>query len=186
MHSAHALSAMALAAFALFASAATQAPSTAQPPPASQAVTAQVHINGTGLKAITLDSKALAALPRTTLTVKERDDATSEYEGVRLSDALAAAGMTFGQTLRGPRLMDYLVAEAGDGYRVIFALPELDPEFSDRVVLLADQRDGKVIDGRDGPLRIVVSDERKHARWVRNLTRLTIVSAAPPQGAPAE
>lgn len=174
MRVSHVMPAVILAALALFASAA--APS-ASSPQASQPALIEVRIDGVGLKATTLDLNALAALPRTTLTVKEKDESSSVYEGVRLSDALAAAGMTFGQSLRGPRLADYLIAQAGDGYRVVFALTELDPEFSDRVVLLADKRDDKAIDGRDGPLRIVVSDERKHARWVRNVARLTIASA---------
>ena len=130
-----------------------------------------------------LDLKALAALPRAHFTAKDKDESTSVYEGVRLSDVMAAAGMTFGQTLRGPRLMDYLIAESGDGYRVIFALPEFDPEFSDRVVMIADTCDGKPIEGRDGPLRLIVSDELKHARWVRNLTELTIASAPQPASA---
>ena len=33
--------------------------------------------------------------------------------------------------------------EAADGYRVLFTLPELDSLFADKVVLLADRRDGK-------------------------------------------
>ena len=48
----------------------------------------------------------------------------------------------------------YLVVEAADGYRAVFALPELDPAFSDRVILLADRRDGKPLDGKEGPLRV--------------------------------
>jgi hypothetical protein len=31
-----------------------------------------------------------------------------------------------------------ILAEAKDGYKVVFALPELDPEFSDNEVLLVD------------------------------------------------
>ncbi len=68
----------------------------------------------------------------------------------------------------------YLVVEAADGYRAVFALSELDPAFTDRVILLADRRDGQPISTRDGPLQVVVPGEKKHARWVRQVIRLKI------------
>ncbi|HEY6564828.1 MAG TPA: hypothetical protein VIY86_10055, partial [Pirellulaceae bacterium] len=80
---------------------------------------------------------------------------------------------------RGPRMADYLIAQSLDGYRVVFALPELDSEFSDRVVIVADRLNGKPLDERDGPLRIIVSDEFKHARWIRQLNLLTVATATP-------
>jgi hypothetical protein len=46
-----------------------------------------------------------------------------------------AAGVKFGQDLRDPVLTTYVVVEATDGYRSLLALPELDPAFTDRVVL---------------------------------------------------
>lgn len=136
-----------------------------------------LKVGGVGLNATDFDAPRFSSLPRTSVSVKERDGASTTFEGVRVADILTAAGMKFGHNLRGPRLADYLIAEAGDGYRVVYTLTEFDAEFSDRVVLLADRCDGKPLPDRDGPLRIVVSDERKHARWVRNTTRLTIESA---------
>ena len=68
----------------------------------------------------------------------------------------------------------YLVVEAADGYRAVFALSELDPAFTDRVVLLADRRDGQPLSMRDGPLQVVVPGEKKHARWVRQVIRLRV------------
>lgn len=134
-------------------------------------------ISGSGLELTKLSHDKLVTLPRTTLKVHEKEGEEFAYEGVKMADVLAVAGMKFGQSLRGERLADYLLAESVDGFRVVFALTELDPDFSDRIVLLADRRNGQAIEGRDGPLRIVVSDERKHARWVRNVSALTIHSA---------
>ena len=52
----------------------------------------------------------------------------------------------------------YLLVEAADDYRVVFALPELDPAFTERVILLADRRDGQPLAAAEGPLRLVVPD----------------------------
>jgi hypothetical protein len=68
----------------------------------------------------------------------------------------------------------YLVVEAADGYRVVFALPELDPACSNQMILLADRRDGKPLDSMDGPLRIVVPAEKRHSRWVRQVIALKV------------
>ena len=68
----------------------------------------------------------------------------------------------------------YVVVEAADGYRAVFALAELDPAFTDRVILLADRRDGKPLSTREGPFQIIVPGEKKHARWVRQVIRLKV------------
>ena len=82
----------------------------------------------------------------------------------------------------------YLLVEAADGYRVIFALPELDPAFTERVVLLADHRDGQPLSTAEGPLRLVVPDEKRHARWVRQVGSCTAAPRDPccpsPPGVP--
>jgi hypothetical protein len=41
-------------------------------------------------------------------------------------------------------------------------------------VLLADLRDGMPLVEREGLYRIVVPDEKKQARWVRQVTALTV------------
>jgi len=44
-----------------------------------------------------------------------------------------------------------LLIEAADGYKVVFALAELDPDFSDRRILLAGKRHGEPLDDKPGP-----------------------------------
>jgi hypothetical protein len=58
---------------------------------------------------------------------------------------------------------------------VVFALPELDPGFTDRVILLADKGDGHPLDGKEGPFRIIVPGEKRMARWVRQVTILRVL-----------
>jgi hypothetical protein len=88
-------------------------------------------------------------------------------------------GAPSGDALRGKELADYVVVDARDGYRVVFALAEFDAGYSDRIALLADRVDGKAIDSTTGPLRLVVPDEKRPARWVRQVTRITLMRAAP-------
>ena len=102
---------------------------------------------------------------------------TVSYEGVPLPLVLEKAGMVFGDSMHSKRISAYLLVEAADGYRVVFALPELDPAFTDRVVLLADRADGHPLDNKEGPFHIVVPGEKRMARWVRQVTSLKVVQA---------
>jgi hypothetical protein len=105
---------------------------------------------------------------------KAHDGKDSRYEGVALFEILRKAGLAHGKELRGKAVALYLVVEAADGYRAVFALPELDPDFNDRVILLADRRDGQALSTREGPLQIVVPGEKRHARWVRQVIALRV------------
>jgi len=133
-----------------------------------------LRVEGDVTRTLELTSTDLARLPRRTVRAKDHDSRESTFDGVSLVEVLKAAGVKFGNDLRGPALATYLLVEAADGYRVVFALPELDPASTDRVILLADRRDGKPLDGKEGPLRIVVPDEKRHSRWVRQVVSLKL------------
>ncbi|MGH7601966.1 MAG: molybdopterin-dependent oxidoreductase, partial [bacterium] len=96
------------------------------------------------------------------------------FEGVPLVEILQLAGIKFGEKLRGQALATYLLVEASDGYKAVFALPELDSAFTDQVVLLADRRNNKPLAETEGPLRIIVPHEKRHGRWVRQVISLVI------------
>jgi hypothetical protein len=121
-----------------------------------------------------LTSLQMAQLPRQTVQAKGHDGKDSRYDGVALYEILKKAGLPQGKELRGKAVALYLVAEATDGYRAVFALPELDPDFTDRVILLADHRDGQPLSAKEGPLQIVVPGEKRHSRWVRQVVVLQI------------
>ncbi len=61
--------------------------------------------------------------------------------------------------------------EAADGYRVVIALPEIDSDFSDKQVVLAFSQNGKPLDAKESPYRIVIPDEKRMARWVKRSPR---------------
>lgn len=125
-------------------------------------------------KQILLSRAEIEALPRSNVVTHVSGTSTA-FVGVSVKALLEKAGVTFGETLRGKRLASYLLVEAADGYRAVIALPELDPAFTDRVIVLAFLRDGKSLDEKEGPYRIVVPDEKRMARWVKQVTGLKVV-----------
>lgn len=136
--------------------------------------TTALSVGGEVERPLKLSVADLAKLPRQTIRAKDHGGKESAYEGVALIEILRLAGVPFGDGLRGKNLALHLIIEGADGYRAVFALPELDPAFTDRVVLLADRKDGNSLSASEGPLRIVVPDEKRQARWVRQVTSLTI------------
>jgi DMSO/TMAO reductase YedYZ molybdopterin-dependent catalytic subunit len=139
-------------------------------------------VEGEVAKPVKLSLADLAKLPHKTVQAKGHDGKENTYEGVPLIDILSAAGVPFGEQLGGQNLALFLLVGAADGYHAVFALPELDPAYTDRVVILADKIDGKPFGTDQGPLRIVVPDEKRQARWVRQVTTFTIMRAKPAGG----
>jgi len=125
-------------------------------------------------KQIALTRADIESLARTNVTTGGPTSPTT-FVGVSLKAVLEKAGVSFGETVKGKRLASCLLVEAADGYRVVIALPELDPAFSDKQIVLAFLRNGKPLDEKEGPYRIVIPDEKRMARWVRQVTTLKIV-----------
>jgi DMSO/TMAO reductase YedYZ molybdopterin-dependent catalytic subunit len=133
-----------------------------------------VQITGEISQPQTISAVEFAKLPRQSLRARAHDGVERVYEGVPLVDVLAKAGVPTDKNLRGQALAIYVAVEASDGYRAVFSLAELDRSMTDRVVLLADRRDGQPLTAIDGPLLVVVPGEKKHARWVKQVIRLKV------------
>jgi hypothetical protein len=118
----------------------------------------------------------LAGLPRRTVTVTQEDGASAMYSGVDLGALLFHNGAPHGTALRGPATPDYVLVTAADGYRALFALAELDPSLTDKIILLADARDGKPLNAKYGPFQIIVPDEKHHVRWIHNVHEIDVIT----------
>jgi hypothetical protein len=94
------------------------------------------------------------------------------YSGVSLVDLFGIAGVPRGDSLRGKSLAVYFVVQGADGYRVVLSPAEFDPAFSDRVAILADARDGSPLPADEGPYHLIIPDEKRPARWVRQVVRI--------------
>lgn len=127
-----------------------------------------------GTSPLTLDFPALKSMPATSIEVQDDSGATAEYTGVSLSVLLAASGVEFGKALRGDRLADYVMVSAADGYRALFAVVEVDSAFRPRPILLCYAKNGLPLPEKEGPLRLVVGDEDRRARWVRQITTIAV------------
>jgi hypothetical protein len=125
-------------------------------------------------KQIVLARADLESLPHVKVTTSS--GASASFEGVAVQAVLEKAGVGFGETLKGKRLASCLLVEAADDYRVVIALPEIDAAFTGKQVVLAFLKDGKPLDEKEGPYRIVMPDEKRMARWVRQVTTLKIVA----------
>jgi hypothetical protein len=126
-------------------------------------------------KQVVLDRSDIEALPHIAAKADGADDPLT-FEGVALKCVLEKAGIGFGESLKGSRLAACLIAEAADGYRAVIALPELDPAFTDKRVLLVFLQNGKPLDKKQGPYHIVIPDDKRMGRWVRQVTMLRIVN----------
>ncbi len=135
----------------------------------------QLTIQTDSGKQVLLSRSELEALPHVKVTASEHSSGPVIFEGVPLKSALEKAGVGFGESMKGKRLSNCLLVEAADGYRAVIALPELDPAFTDKQTMLAFLRDGKPLGEKEGPYRIVIPDEKRMARWVRQVTKLKIV-----------
>src|SRR5262245_13714974 len=103
----------------------------------------ELAVRGAVDKPLKLGSTDIAKLPRKSVRSRDHGGAEATFEGVQLIEFLKLAGVPVGDKLRGKAVSNYLVVDASDGYRAVFAIPELDPAYTDQVILLADRRDGK-------------------------------------------
>ncbi len=131
-------------------------------------------VSGEVIKPLTLTTDELKAMVHTEVMGKDHDGKEHRYSGVPLIELLKQAGATVGSELRGKNLAKYVIVKASDGYVAIFSLPELDPEFATRTILLADSMDGTALTGSKGPYQIVVPGEKKQGRWVRQVNLIEV------------
>jgi len=131
-------------------------------------------VGGDIAQPLSLSKDDLAKMPRAAASWSEHGPAVN-YEGVLLYEVLKAAGAPLDKQLSGKALATYVLAEAKDGYQVVFTLPEVDPAFTDSKILVADTANGQPLDATHGPFRIVCAQDKKGARSIRMLEKLTIV-----------
>ncbi len=151
------------------------APAFAQVPEPQSAAAATLAVTGDVSTPLTLKADDLMKMPRESASIPDQDGTTIQYEGVPLREILKKAGAPLGNQLRGKALASYVLAKAHDGYQVVFALGELDAEFGNEKVLVADKRDGKPLFGYQGPFRLVCPNDKAGARSVRMLETLEVV-----------
>jgi hypothetical protein len=122
-----------------------------------------------------LSPSQFKTLPHITVTFhNSHTNADETYSGVRVADLLTPLGAPLGSELHGVALTSYLVATGADGYEAVLALAEVDPGFHPGEVIVADAMNGKPLDEHAGPFKLVVTEDKRPARSVRNLVSLDL------------
>ncbi len=151
---------------------------TVQAAPEAAAGPAVLKVEGAVPTPLSLTAEDLAKMPRATAHLTS-DGTTTTYEGVLLYDILVKAGWQFGRGMTGKPMASYLIATGKDGYEVVFALPEIDPQFSGAKVIIADKADGSALPAREQPFRVVAPEDKMHARSIYSLVKLEVVRLRP-------
>jgi DMSO/TMAO reductase YedYZ molybdopterin-dependent catalytic subunit len=136
-------------------------------------------VNRSTNQVLQLSRADFASIPHRQIQAKSREGEPVTYTGVPLVELLRLAAVPLGnEQLRGKNLALYVLVEGADNLRVVFSLAELDPSFSDRVVLLADQVNGQPLPSSEGDLRLIVPGEKRFSRWVKQVTQINVLQAA--------
>jgi hypothetical protein len=102
---------------------------------------------------------------------------THTYTGASLWALLSNAGIQVDATRKNDVLNKYVLATGADGYKTVFSLGEIDPDFGNRasIVAYAETLNGmsNFLD-RDGPFRVTSPGDVKGGRYVSNLVRLDV------------
>jgi hypothetical protein len=127
--------------------------------------------------AVSISLSDFRAMPHVTITAHNAHaDADETYSGVPLAVLLAKLDAPLGEHLRGKALASYIVASGSDGYSVVLSIAEADPSFHGGDILVADTRDGQPL-GKSGPFQLIVSEDKRPARWVHNLVSISLQDA---------
>jgi Oxidoreductase molybdopterin binding domain len=136
-----------------------------------------LKVTGLDGKETTYSAAELKAMPHRTVAVyNEHAKANENYSGVPLTELLAKAGAPTGEKLWGKGFLLYVVAEGTDHYKVVYSIDETDPANHAGDVIVADTLNGAAIT-TDGAFKLVNSEDKRPARWVRNLSAITLKSA---------
>lgn len=124
---------------------------------------------------VVLTPAQIKAYPHQSVTIVNfRTKKSETYSGVPLMDLLAPLGVPHGERMMGPKVAKYVVATGADSYKSVMSLGEIDPDFHSGTVLVADTLDGKPLDAKAGPFRLVLSEDRNQTRGVWDLVKIEV------------
>jgi hypothetical protein len=164
---------------AVIALAASPSSPASPPSPSVSAAPDRLHVTVPGGTALDLGAADVEALPHVEVRAVDAHGKGGLYRAVEVVELLRRGGAALGESLRGSHLRDVVRVDCSDGYVVVFALAELDPGMGARRVLLADARDGAPLPAAEGPWRLVIPEEKRPARWARQVKSIAVVAIDP-------
>jgi hypothetical protein len=140
---------------------------------ASAAVAAEpgIDVGGHAEHVLHLSAADLKALPQASADVSfetGHGQQSGHYTGALLWDVLEKAGITDEPGAKVKHHLQHAVLVTGrDGYAVVIAVGEIDPEFENKTVLLVD-------DGAEQGIRLIVPGDKRGGRSVHDVVRVEI------------
>jgi molybdate transport system substrate-binding protein len=110
----------------------------------------------------------LRALPSTTAMVNADAGPEAHYAGPTLWSVLQQAGAIDPNFHK--RVNQQVIVTGQDGYSVTVGMGEIDPEFENKQVILATERDGKPVDAP----RLAVPGDKRAGRSVRDVASIVV------------
>jgi hypothetical protein len=140
---------------------------------ATGAAAQDLKVTVAGRDSVVLTPAEVKALPRAKATIQVKGQPVV-YEGAVLHEALLKAGVVSGERLMGRYLNQIVIARASDGYASILSIAETDPVYRANPVILADTVNGKPLDAREGPYRLVVDGDLRPSRSPRAVVSIEV------------
>ncbi|HRH37497.1 MAG TPA: molybdopterin-dependent oxidoreductase [Flavobacteriales bacterium] len=143
---------------------------------AAQSDTVSVRVRHGNACDVVVTLAEMKQLTQHTATIAAHDGEQATYEGVLLKKVLGLHCTSL-DTL-GKRMMVQSAVRVGasDGYSALVALTEADSSFREQPVLLVWLRNGQPLSDHDGPLQLIVPDDKRHARDVRKVSSLEVIT----------
>ncbi|MGA3066470.1 MAG: hypothetical protein ABSF29_06440 [Tepidisphaeraceae bacterium] len=86
--------------------------------------------------------------------------------------------------LKNPAMRQAVVVTGRDGYAVVFSLAEILPSVGNRAIWVAFDEDGQPLSGGEGPVRLIVPEDKSPARGVHQIASIDVVQLAAPATEP--
>jgi hypothetical protein len=147
-------------------------------------VTTQFGVRGQVVTQKTYTLGGLDALPQVTQTdtfLAGPTPQTHTYTGPLIWSVLNDAGLVINPAIKNDVLNKVVIATGSDGYRVVYALGELSPNFGNRQAIVADRETIGAVTaplGADGFARTTAPGDVHGGRYVSNLADLSVVPGA--------
>lgn len=140
----------------------------------------EVTVGGDVTKPFKIDAASFAAMNQVKVKVKANNGMEHTYTGVLLYDLINQADAIPNKQLKGKALTKYVLVTAADGYQIVIALPEFDPAFNDKQIILANKEDDEALAANFGPYRLIVPGDKRPARSAMRVVSIDVLTAKKP------
>lgn len=132
-----------------------------------------ISVEGEVERPSTISMADFEKLPVAEVKGKDKDGKEHVFKGATLFSFIQSFGIPAGSK----SFLKSILVTASDNYKVVFAFAEIDPEFTSQSIIIATSVDGKPLSKEEGPFRIVVPNDKKHARWIRQVTSIKVLAS---------